>query len=130
MAEPPTSSSGSPLHGLSGHPHPLAPTIIPADWPVQAADQIVDTIAKVRDKTTRPALVASRAIVYGLLGVFVATVTGVLAIVLSIRLYAVYAPGPVWPIYAFFSVVFSGSGLFLLHKANAPAKTVDATSPA
>ena len=41
--------------------------VIPAEWPAQAADTIVDTIAKVRDKTTKPAIVAARAIVYGLI---------------------------------------------------------------
>jgi hypothetical protein len=37
-----------------------------------------------------------------------------------IRWYDVWAPGPVWPIYAFFAVVFSILGLFALRKANAP----------
>ena len=40
--------------------------MIPAEWPVQAADKIVETIATVRDKTTKPALTAARGLVYGL----------------------------------------------------------------
>ena len=121
MAEPPKSSTGSAEHGFQGHLHPLAPTIIPADWPVQAADQIVDTIAKVRDRTTRPALVAARAVVYGLIIVVVGTVAAVLAITLVVRLYDVYVPGPVWPIYAIISLFSTVGGLVLLRKANKPA---------
>ena len=55
--------------------------MIPDEWPAQAADTIVDTIAKVRDKTTKPAIVASRAIVYGL-------IAAILAVLLTLRLRA------------------------------------------
>jgi len=125
MAEPPKSSSGTTDHGFQGHLHPLAPTIIPSDWPVQAADQIVDTIAKVRDRTTRPALVAARAVVYGLIIAVVGIVALVLVITLVVRLYDVYVPGPVWPIYALISIASSLGGLVLLHRANKPASAVE-----
>lgn len=95
--------------------------IIPAEWPVQAADTIVDTIAKVRDKTTKPALTIARGLVYGLLAAIVGTVALIVFLVLGIRLYANYVPGNVWPIYAFFAVAFVGVGLWLLKKANTPA---------
>lgn len=103
---------------------PTGPTsngIIPADWPVQAADKIVTTIGMVRDKTTRPALVAARGAVYGLLGLVVGSVAFILLITLVVRLYDVYVPGNVWPIYAFLALGFGGGGLMLLKKANAPA---------
>ena len=92
---------------------------------MQAADQIVDTIAKVRDRTTRPALVAARAVVYGLIISVGVVVALVLVITLFIRLYDVYVPGPVWPAYAFISIVSGIGGLVLLHQANKPAAAVE-----
>ena len=94
--------------------------VIPAEWPAQAADTIVDTISKVRDRTTKPALLAARAVVYGLIAAVVGTISLFLVLLMIVRWYDVWAPGPVWPIYAFFAVVFSLGGLFCLRKANAP----------
>ncbi len=108
----------APTAGPSG-PNPNG--MIPADWPVQAADKIVDTIAMVRDKTTRPALVAARGLVYGLLALVVGSIAFLLVITLVVRLYDVYVPGNVWPIYAVLGVLFGGAGLVLLKKANAPS---------
>ena len=99
--------------------------IIPAEWPAQAADTIVDTISKVRDRTTKPLLLAARALVYGLVAAVVGTITFFLVLFMIIRWYDVWAPGPVWPIYAFFAVVFSLTGLFALRKANAPRPTAE-----
>lgn len=110
----------APSAGPSG---PTPNGMIPADWPVQAADKIVETIATVRDKTTRPALVAARGLVYGLLALVVGTIAFILVITLVVRLYDVYVPGNVWPIYAVLAVVFGGGGIVLLKKANAPAPT-------
>lgn len=100
--------------------------MIPAEWPAQAADTIVDAIGKVRDKTTKPAIVAARAVVYGLIAAVVGTVALILLLVLIVRMWANWAPGHVWVIYAIFFAVFSGAGLFLLRKANAPAPSSDA----
>ena len=100
--------------------------VIPAEWPAQAADTIVDTIAKVRDKTTKPAIVATRALVYGLLAGIVGVVAVVLLLVLLTRIWANYVPGDVWTLYALLAVVFSISGLILLRKANASSIPDDA----
>jgi hypothetical protein len=105
--------SPAPRGGSSG--------IIPAQWPAQAADTIVDTIAKVRDRTTKPAIVAARALVYGLLAGIVGAVALILLLVLIVRIWDNYVPGHVWIIYAAFAVIFSVGGLVLLRKANAPA---------
>ena len=94
--------------------------VIPAEWPAQAADTIVETISKVRDKTTKPALLAARGLVYGLVAAVVGSIAFFLLLLMIVRWYDVWAPGPVWPIYAFFAVVFLGVGLFALRKANAP----------
>ena len=95
--------------------------MIPAEWPAQAADAIVDTIGKVRDKTTRPAIVAARAVVYGFIAAVVGIIAAILALILLVRLYDNYVPGHVWPLYAVLFAVFTFGGVFCLRKANAPA---------
>jgi uncharacterized membrane protein len=49
-----------------------------SDWPARTADSIERVVTTIRDRTTRPLLVAGRAIVFGLLAV----VVGVAAVVL------------------------------------------------
>jgi hypothetical protein len=107
----PSSSNGS-----------APPGMIPADWPVQAADTVVDVIGKVRDKTTKPALIAARALVYGLVAAVVAGIALVLFLVVLIRVLDNYVPGPVWWIYLGFSVLFTLAGIVLIRKANAPVE--------
>ncbi|WP_426570665.1 hypothetical protein [Aquihabitans sp. McL0605] len=100
---------------------PSAPKgVIPSEWPAQAADTIVDTIAMVRDRTTKPLLLAARAVVYGIIAAVVGAITFFLVLLMIVRWYDVWAPGPVWPIYAFFAIVFCIGGLVCLRKANAP----------
>lgn len=106
-------------------PASRASGVIPEEWPAQAADAIVDTISKARDKTTKPAIVAARGLVYGLPVALVGSVTAVLLLVLVVRVLS-YLPGPIWTVYAFLAVVFSVGGLVLLRKANAPASTPEA----
>lgn len=108
----------APTPGPSGPPSSNG--VIPAEWPAQAADTIVDVIDKVRDKTTRPALTAARAVVYGLLGAIVGTAAAILALVLVIRLYDNYVPGNVWPLYAALGLIFLAVGVLLLQRANRP----------
>ncbi|CAN5857686.1 hypothetical protein BH23ACT2_BH23ACT2_20610 [soil metagenome] len=101
---------------------PAAPDgVIPAEWPAQATDTIVETIDKVRDKTTRPALVAARAVVYGLLAAVVGSVGLIMLLVGTIRLADNYLPGNIWTIYAALFVVLSAGGLVALRKASQPA---------
>lgn len=117
----PTSGSSKPSGTQHDRHHlPHVNGVIPAEWPAQAADLVVDTISKVRDKTTKPAIVAARALVYGLLAGIVGVVAFILAMILIVRLWDNYVPGPLWTIYALFFVVFSTGGLVLLRKANAP----------
>ncbi len=97
--------------------------LIPAEWSVQAADTVVDTIAKVRDKTTRPAQIAARAVVYGLIAAVIGITAAVLAIVVVLRMFNNWMPGAIWTIYTGFAVLFIGGGLFCLAKANKPSRT-------
>lgn len=100
--------------------------VIPAEWPAQAADTIVETIAKVRDKTTTPILLGARGLVYGIVGGVLGTIAFFLVLVLIVRIWANYVPGHVWIIYAIFALVFSTVGLVLLRKANEPKAASEA----
>jgi hypothetical protein len=51
-----------------------------SDWPAQVADTIVRVVDQVKRRTTRPAVVAVRAIVYGL-------VAGLLGLVILVLLF-------------------------------------------
>jgi hypothetical protein len=55
---------------------PAQPASVAArdDWPAQAADTIVRVVGQVRDKTTGPAITASRAVVFGLLAAVLGSV--------------------------------------------------------
>lgn len=99
--------------------------MIPSEWPVQAADVIVETISKVRDKTTRPAQLAVRGLVYGLIAAVVALIALALLIVGIVRIYDNYAPGPVYWLYAALGLFFTVIGLVCLRKANSPPPPAD-----
>jgi phage-related minor tail protein len=94
--------------------------MIPAEWPAQAADTIVETIGKVRDKTTKPAIVAARALVYGLLAAMVGLAAFALFLIGLVRVLS-YLPGNIWTVYAGFAAVFVLGGILMLRKANRPA---------
>jgi hypothetical protein len=53
------------------------------DWPAQAADAIVDTVDKVRAQTTSRAVVAARAIVFGVV-VSVLAVIGLVMLIIGL----------------------------------------------
>lgn len=91
--------------------------VVPQEWPTQATSMLVDTIATVRDKTTRPARIAARGAVFGLLAAIVGVVALVLLLVLLVRLYVNYVPGPVWPLYAGLFVVFTVAGVYCILQA-------------
>lgn len=95
-------------------------SMVPAEWPAQAADAVVDTISKVRDKTTKPALTAARALVYGIIVAVVGSVALVVALIGVIRAADNYLPGAIWSIYLGLSVIFGLTGIYLLRKANRP----------
>jgi cytochrome c biogenesis protein CcdA len=95
--------------------------MVPAEWPAQAADAIVDAIGKVRDKTTKPAIKAARGVVYGTLAAIVGLVAAIVAIALAFRLYANYVGNEhLWIAYSALGLVLVLGGLVLLGKANKP----------
>ena len=56
------------------------------DWPAKASATVVQYVGTVREKTTGPALVASRYAVYAIAMMLIAAVLAVLVLVLLVRL--------------------------------------------
>lgn len=112
-------------------PTPNAPVppksggLIPQEWSVQAADKVIDTVALVRDKTTRPAQLAARGVVYGLVLAVLGVAVGVLLLVMVVRMWSNWVPGDIWILYALLFAVFTLGGLITLKKANRPAPATD-----
>lgn len=110
--------------GSSARPSlPTIPLLSGGDWPAQAADAIVDTVAKVRDRTTVPIMRLARATVFGVfIGTFVVVLCTLLIIGL-IRLLDEVLPSGVWLPYLLLGVVVTGLGWLLFRKRNEAAST-------
>lgn len=96
-----------------------------ADWPAKVADQVVNLIDQIRDKTTGPAIRAARAVVFGMLATMLGTAALVLFIVGLVRFVNVYVPGGVWVAHAIVGGLFVGTGLFLWAKRFRPADATE-----
>ena len=92
---------------------PLSSDVTDRDWPAQIADAAVRIIEQVRNKTTRPAITAARAVVFGLIALSIGTVAGFLFLIGTIRLVNGYLPGTVWTTYLLFGAVFTLGGILL-----------------
>ncbi|MGI9613486.1 MAG: hypothetical protein ACR2QO_11285 [Acidimicrobiales bacterium] len=90
------------------------------DWPARASATVVQYVGTVRDKTTGPAMVASRSVVYyaamGLIGV----VAAILLLLLSVRILVsvtAYAPfveaGESWLAFLILGFVFLLAGMIM-----------------
>jgi vacuolar-type H+-ATPase subunit I/STV1 len=88
------------------------------EWPAKIADTAVRLVEQVRDKTTRPAIIAARALVFGLVALVIGTVAGFLFLIGTIRLVNGYLPGKVWTTYLLLGGIFTVGGalLFSLRK--------------
>jgi hypothetical protein len=83
------------------------------DWTVQATDTVERLVGTVRAKTTGPALIAARGVVYGLLGAILGVTALVLLAIAAVRVLDVYVPGDVWAAHLIVGVVFTAAGLWL-----------------
>jgi hypothetical protein len=95
------------------------------DWASQTADTIERVVSTVRDKTTGPALTASRALVYGTFAVIVGVAALVLAVIAAVRLLnnylpdAVFGESHIWAAYLIIGLLFTIGGLFAWSKRSA-----------
>lgn len=84
------------------------------EWPTQAADRIESVIGGVRRKTTGPAMVASRAVVYGLVAIAFAVVAGMLLVIAVLR--GLDALLPTWAVQLIVGGVLCLAGFFCWSK--------------
>ncbi len=80
------------------------------EWPTQAADTIERVVSNVKRKTTGPAIVVSRAVVYGLVAATFGIIAFILGIVGVVR--ALDALLPTWGVHLVLGGIFSLAGLF------------------
>ncbi len=81
--------------------------------PAKAVDSVDLVVAFVHNKAVRPLVVATRAIVFGILIAVLATVVLLLVSIALLRVLDVYAfPGRIWASYAVLGAIFTVGGLF------------------
>ena len=115
--------------------HTRLPTI-DRDWPVQAADGIVDLVDTVREKTTARAVIGARGVVFGLVIAVLATIAGVSLLVGVVRVTQVAIVNigdmvgrevphsrAVWISYLLVGAVFTVLGTVLWRMANRRASS-------
>jgi hypothetical protein len=88
------------------------------DWTYEVTDRIESVVTTVRDKTTVPAMIGARGVVYGIVVAVLAVVLLVLLIIAALRLLYVYLPihplsRRIWVADLIVSAIFLGSGAFL-----------------
>lgn len=104
-------------------PLPTIPSLAGGDWPAQAADAIVDTVGKIRDRTTVPVMRLARATVFGIfIGTFFVVLCTLLIIGL-VRLLDEILPSGVWLPYLLLGVTVTGLGWLLFRKRNEVTST-------
>jgi hypothetical protein len=104
------------------------------DWPIQATDAITRVVDTVRDKTTGPALNASRWLTYGLVLALLALPVSVLLVVGLFRIteggllwvhgrwaWAAFLHDPIGFVYLLYGLICSLAALICWHKGKAPA---------
>jgi hypothetical protein len=83
------------------------------DWATRTADSIERVVLAVRDRTTRPILLAGRAVVFGLLAAILGIAAVVLLAILIVRLLTALT-GKAWLAEIIVGAVFSIVGIVLL----------------
>ena len=89
------------------------------DWAVAAADTIDRVVETIRDRTTKPAILASRALVFGL----IIAILGITALVLLWITWITLITGLVGEVWITFFItggIFVVAGAFLMTKRHPP----------
>jgi|HubBroStandDraft_4_1064222.scaffolds.fasta_scaffold1036863_2 hypothetical protein len=94
-----------------------SPTPSQADWPAKVADTIEGVVGNVQDRVVRPIILASRAVVFGIIIATMALVLVVLLCIAVVRLLDVYAfGGRVWASDALLGAILVVAGAFAWSK--------------
>jgi len=86
------------------------------DWPQQATATIVDLVDNVKHKTTRPATMATRGLVYGIVILAIGLPAVVMLLVGLVHFLDHAIPQEVWLVYLILGAVFTLGGLLLWRK--------------
>lgn len=115
--DPPTAPAGSPPQvGERNGPRPHAEgpsTHEGPDWTQQVTDLIVDTVDKVRSRTTGPILEVARGLVLALVAMVLVIPVMALLFVFLVRLLNWAIPGDVWIVYCGLGIIFVLIGVVL-----------------
>lgn len=86
------------------------------DWPQQATETIVGFVDSVKHKTTRPATMATRGLVYGIVILALGIPALVMLLVGLVHLLDYAIPNDVWIVYAGLGVIFTLAGFWAWRK--------------
>lgn len=103
---PPPSPSAADRPAPAGEP----------DWTDQVTDLIVDSVDKVRSRTTGPILDVAKGSVYALVALIILIPVAVLALAGAVRLLNWALPGDVWVAYTVMGCIFVLLGVVLWAK--------------
>ena len=95
------------------------PTDDATDWPQQATATVVDFVDNVKHRTTRPATLAARGLVYGIVMLAIGLPAIVMLLVGLVHFLDHAIPQEVWLVYLILGAVFSLVGLLLWRKRTA-----------
>jgi hypothetical protein len=128
---PPADAAPTPPHAVpaasarpAGGAGSSVGNVLSGEWPVQAADAIVQGVDTLRDKTTGPAQKAARGVVYGLLAAVLGTMVAILLVVGFVRLVDSLVglfmdPPRIWLTYLIVGVVFTSAGALVFRRRRA-----------
>lgn len=110
---PPPVTAATPSSTTTGHRE--------TDWTDQVTDLIVDSVDKVRARTTGPILEGAKGLVYAIVALTILSPIVVLGAVGLIRLVNWAVPGDVWIVYAMLGTTFLLAGVVVWSKRGRPA---------
>lgn len=88
------------------------------DWPRRATETIVGFVDTVRSRTTEPAIMVARGVVYGIVIAVLAAAAAILVVTVLVRVTDAYLPigsgvgSATWAAHLVWGIVFSAVGLF------------------
>lgn len=106
---------------MTSTPPPAGPASPEQDWPAAVASRIESAVGTVRDKTTVPATLAAKGVVYGVVAGVLGTAMFILLVIALVRLLDVYLPfhplgRRVWVVDMAAAAIFLLAGTFLWRK--------------
>jgi hypothetical protein len=93
------------------------------DWAASAADTVERIVGQIRERTTRPAVVAARTVAYGLIA-FILAITGFVWILVVVIRVLTYLPQGDWLAYVITGGILTLAGLLLFSMGRRRARTV------